>query len=157
MTMTFLRSWPIIRPGWVAAFWITVAATVGLSAPNLTRLAAEGQAHLLGSDAESRRASEELHVLAWPDQGRTSRLAVAALHRPGGLTPADLDYAEASRPADRGEGSSGMSRYLRVLGPRLSTGNRRLRLHAAKTGHGGRLVSRPIIHLIRRPGDGQRR
>ncbi len=113
MTMAFLRSWPIIRPGWVAAFWITVAATVGLSAPNLTRLAAEGQAHLLGSDAESRRASEELR-LAWPDQAYES-LAVAALHRPGGLTPADLDYAR--RLAQRIEGKGRPAPVLRVLGP----------------------------------------
>ena len=81
MAMKLLRSWVTSRPGWVVAFWVASAGAVGLCAPNLTRLAAEGQAHLAGEDAESLRASEALRR-AWPDQAYES-LAVAALHRAG--------------------------------------------------------------------------
>jgi RND superfamily putative drug exporter len=113
MALKLLRSWVTRRPGWVALLWITSAGVVGLCAPNLTRLAAEGQVHLLGSDAESRRASEELRR-AWPEQSYES-LAVAALHRVGGLTPADLEYAR--RLAERIEGKGRPEAVLRVLGP----------------------------------------
>ena len=54
MPMVFLRSIVTGRPGWVVVFWVAVAGAMGFFAPNLTRLAAEGQANLLGADAESR-------------------------------------------------------------------------------------------------------
>jgi putative drug exporter of the RND superfamily len=113
MPMMFLRRWVTRRPGQVAVLWVLIAVAVGLSAPNLTRLAAEGQAHLLGTDAESRRASEELRQ-AWPDQAYES-LAVAALYRVGGLKPADLDYAR--RLAKRIEDTDRPAPVLRALGP----------------------------------------
>ena len=55
------------RPAWVVAAWLILAVVVGVTSPNLTRLAAEGQAKLLGSEAESRRAAELVEgVLARP-------------------------------------------------------------------------------------------
>ena len=42
------------RPGWVIGTWLIVAALVGLLSPDLTRLAAEGQARML---AGARRAA----------------------------------------------------------------------------------------------------
>ena len=32
------------KPGWVVAIWLVAAAAVGVLSPNLTKLAAEGQA-----------------------------------------------------------------------------------------------------------------
>ena len=42
------------RPAWVVVVWLILALGVGLTAPNLTKLAAEGQSKLLGNEAESR-------------------------------------------------------------------------------------------------------
>jgi uncharacterized membrane protein YdfJ with MMPL/SSD domain len=58
MSSTPLRSWVTGRPGRVVVIWVAAAVAVGLSAPDLTRLAAEGQSQLLGRDAESLRAGE---------------------------------------------------------------------------------------------------
>lgn len=101
------------RPIAVVAAWLILAAVVAGFAPDLTRLAAEGQANLLGPESESIRA-KALAGRIWPDQVSDST-AVAALHRPGGLVDADRDYARrlelrlkaAGRPAP----------ILRVLGP----------------------------------------
>jgi putative drug exporter of the RND superfamily len=66
MPIVSLRSMVTDRPGWVVVFWVALACAMGLLAPNLTRLAAEVQAGLLGGDAESLRAAEVLRR-AWPD------------------------------------------------------------------------------------------
>ena len=86
---------------------------MGYLAPNLTRLAAEGQANLLGGDAESLGAGGALR-LAWPDQAYES-LMVAALYRPQGLTAIDLDYR--ARLAERIGAKDRPHAVLRVLGP----------------------------------------
>ena len=113
MPMVFLRSMVTGRPGWVVVFWVAVAGAMGFFAPNLTRLAAEGQANLLGRDAESLVAGEALRR-AWPDQAYES-LVVAALHRSGGLTAVDLGYA--ARLAERIGERDRPKAVLRVLGP----------------------------------------
>ena len=106
--------WTVSRhPAWVVAGWALLALVVGLAAPDLTRLAAEGQADLLPKDAESVRAAEKIRA-AWPDREYES-LAVIALHRESGLTAADHAFARElsrrfvtrDRPGD----------VLRVLGP----------------------------------------
>ena len=79
------------RPGFIVALWVAVAVALGILSPDLTRLAAEGQAHLLGGDAESLKASEALRT-AWPDQAYES-LVVAALYRKEGLLAVDFSYA----------------------------------------------------------------
>src|SRR4051794_16855252 len=91
MLWDFPRSMVSRRPVWVVGFWVALAVAIGILAPDLTRIAAEGQARLLGKDAESIRAAE-LVSRAWPDQSYES-LVVVALHRPGGLTTADHDFA----------------------------------------------------------------
>ncbi len=101
------------QPVAVIVAWLLLAAGVGVAAPSLTQLAAEGQANLLPKDAESVRVNA-IVARAWPEQSYQST-AVVALKRPEGLTPADEEfarrlatvYAHAGRPAD----------VLRVLGP----------------------------------------
>ena len=113
MPTVFLRSIVTGRPGWVVVFWVAVGGAMCFFAPNLTRLAAEGQANLLGRDAESRRADDALRR-SWPDQAYES-LVVAALHRSSGLTAVDLGYA--ARLADRIGERDRPKAVLRVLGP----------------------------------------
>jgi RND superfamily putative drug exporter len=113
MNLDFWRSLACRRPGWVVSGWLVAALLVAVFAPNLTRLAAEGQAKLLGRDAESLKVARVV-AEAWPDQSSES-LAVVAFHRPGGLTIADRDYA--SRVANAFEASTRPGVILRVLGP----------------------------------------
>lgn len=68
MRMVFSRSMAIGRPGWVVVFWVAAAGAMGFFAPNLTRLAAEGQANLLGGGCR--------------EQGR-ERGAMQGVARPG--------------------------------------------------------------------------
>lgn len=104
------------RPVWVVAAWVALALVVVLTAPDLTKLAAEGQANLLPRDAESARAAEVVRQ-AWPDQFYES-MAVVALHRKEGLTPADHEFARGlarrMSPKQNPEAPAGL---LRVLGP----------------------------------------
>jgi len=114
MAIDFWR-WAVTRrPGWIVAAWVALAAAVGLAAPDLTRLAAEGQAHLVDDESESARGAELIRR-AWPDQTYESQVVVA-LHRPTGLTAADRDYAR--RLAARFESDpTRPAEILRVLGP----------------------------------------
>src|SRR4051794_4585964 len=79
------------RPGMVIAAWVLAAAAIGLSAPSLTELAAEGQANLLPKNVESVKVAEVV-ARTWPDQSYES-MAVIALLRPGKLTPDDGRFA----------------------------------------------------------------
>jgi RND superfamily putative drug exporter len=101
------------RPLTVVLAWFLAAAGVGLLAPSLTELAAEGQANLLPSNTESVRAAKVL-AQAWPDQAFQS-MGVVALFRREKLTPADVEYAR--RLAHAFEGSPRPAELLRVLGP----------------------------------------
>ena len=89
---------------------------VGWLSPNLTKLAAEGQAKMLASDAESRRAAE-LVKQSWPDEAYEA-MAVAVLHRPGGLTAADREFA--LRLSQRFEGADDPARWFGCSGRRRS-------------------------------------
>src|SRR4051812_12252106 len=80
------------RPGWVVAAWVLLALAVGLTAPDLTRLAAEGQAKLTPEDAESSQAAALIR-LGWPQQSYESLVALA-LYRPAGLSAEDHAYAQ---------------------------------------------------------------
>jgi RND superfamily putative drug exporter len=102
------------RPAWVVGVWVALAVIVGLTSPNLTRLAAEGQSKLLGKGSESRRAAELVRQ-AWPDQAYESTV-VLALHRPAKLTDADREFA--ARLAERFEAADHPHNVLRVLGPK---------------------------------------
>jgi RND superfamily putative drug exporter len=101
------------RPITVVVLWLLVAVGVGLLAPSLTELAAEGQANLLPANTESVHAAE-IVVKAWPDQAYES-MAVVALNRREKLTPADIDYARRLEHAF--EGPDKPAALLRVMGP----------------------------------------
>ena len=108
-----LRSVVSRRPAIVTAIWIVLAVVVGLCAPSLSKLSAEGQSRVLGPNADSRLAARVV-AQAWPDQSYGS-LAVAAIYRPSGLTPADLTYYR--RLSSRFASSEHPQEVLRVLGP----------------------------------------
>jgi putative drug exporter of the RND superfamily len=106
--------WMVSRhPGRVVAAWALAAIAVGLTAPDLTRLAAEGQAKLLPRNAESALAAG-LVAEAWPDQSYES-LAIAALYRPAGLSSADREYAR--KLSDHLQSDKPTPVLLRILGP----------------------------------------
>ncbi|MBV8488835.1 MAG: MMPL family transporter, partial [Planctomycetaceae bacterium] len=113
--MPLASVWSVLsrRPMWVVAIWVVLTLIVGVTAPNLTRLAAEGQSKLLGRESESRRAAELVRQ-AWPDQAYEST-AVLALHRASGLTEADRQFA--ALLARRCEANDRPATILRVLGP----------------------------------------
>src|SRR5690242_10677980 len=113
MSWESLRRGVCDRPWRILAAWFAAALGLGCLAPDLTSLAAQRQAKMLGQDDESLRAAAALGQ-AWPDQAYES-LSVVALHRPGGLTAADDAYGR--RLAARFERSDRPAAVLRVLGP----------------------------------------
>ena len=113
MSLDVVRTIVCRNPGWIVAIWLVAAGVIGVFSPDLTRLAAEGQARMLASGAESRRAAELVRQ-CWPDQAYES-MVVAVLHRPGGLTDADKQFAR--RLARRFESAERPGEMLRVIGP----------------------------------------
>lgn len=113
MTGDAIQTFVSRRPMWVVTLWLCAAVGIGCFSPNLTRLAAEAQASMLPSDAESIRA-EELVNQSWPDQAYDG-MAVAVLHRAGGLTSADREYSR--RLASRFRGAGKPAEITAVLGP----------------------------------------
>ncbi|HEY2155835.1 MAG TPA: MMPL family transporter [Isosphaeraceae bacterium] len=114
MTLDTLRGVVTRRPFHVACAWLVAAVVVGVAAPDLTRLTAESEALLLDKSAESARA-EAIIKQVWPDQSYES-MAVVALYRPPGLTPADHDYA--AKLADAFSTPDRPREIARVLGPK---------------------------------------
>ncbi len=113
MVLDAVRTFVSRRPAWIVTIWLAMAVGIGCFSPNLTRLAAEAQASMLPSDAESLRAAALVNQ-SWPDQAYES-MAVAVLHRPGGLTQADRQYAlELSR---RFQGAGRPAAITGVVGP----------------------------------------
>jgi putative drug exporter of the RND superfamily len=113
MVLDVLRSVVSRRPGWVVAAWLVLTGVVGALAPDLTRLAAEGEEKLLDRKSESIRAVEAL-AKAWPDEAYDC-LAVLALHRPQGLTESDRAFGRHLAEQMRASGRPPV--VLRVLGP----------------------------------------
>ncbi len=101
------------HPAMVVVVWLSVAVVVGVLSPDLTRLAAEGQANLLPDWAESHRA-KALTAKAWPEQ-EAEAMTVVALERPGGLNP--VDHAYAKQLATRLESPGRPIEIKPVLGP----------------------------------------
>jgi RND superfamily putative drug exporter len=114
MTLDTLRGVVTRRPFHVACAWLLAAVVVGLAAPDLTRLTAESEALLLDKSAESARA-EAIIKQAWPEQAYES-MAVVALYRASGLTPADHEYA--AKLADASSTPDRPKDIVRVLGPK---------------------------------------
>ena len=109
-----IRKFVTQYPSWVVAGWLVVATGVGLFAPNLTKLAAEGQAHLIDDTAESTLGAKIVRA-AWPDQSFESQVVVA-LERESGLTEADHEFA--SRLANQFATTERRpTNILRVVGP----------------------------------------
>jgi RND superfamily putative drug exporter len=113
MVWDAIRTFVSRRPAWVVAIWLAIAVGVGCFAPNLTKLAADAQASMLPSDAESVRAAELVNQ-SWPKQAYEA-MAVAVLHRAGGLTPEDREYS--LWLARRFEGAGRPPEIAGVLGP----------------------------------------
>ncbi len=125
------------KPALIVSIWLVIAAAVGCLSPNLTRLAAEGQAKMLASDAESRRAAE-LVKQSWPDQAYES-MAVAVLHRDGGLTRDDQEFA--GRLAGRFLAPGHPKEIVRVLGPASQP---EIASRLQSTDHSAQLVAVPL-------------
>jgi RND superfamily putative drug exporter len=102
------------HPGRFVLAWLALTAAFVAAAPDLTRLAAEGQARLVPDDSESARARAIIHEI-WPDQAFQSA-AVLALHRPGGLTDADRNHARQLEAA-LADAPDRPAPLLRVVGP----------------------------------------
>ncbi len=117
MSFDSLRGLVTRRPGRVIGFWLALTVFIALAAPDLTKLAAEGQARLIDPYSESARGAEILKQ-AWSDQSYMS-LAVVALYRPAGLGPADRYYA--IKLAEEFESKERPADILRVLGPKSDT------------------------------------
>ena len=114
MSIDSVRGMVTRKPIRVVCIWLGVAVFVAVAAPDLTKLAAEGQARLLDPLSESAKGVEVVKQ-AWPDQSYQS-LAVVALVHEAGLT-AD-DHAYAARLADRFAAKDRPGNILRVLGPK---------------------------------------
>ncbi len=113
MSLEGIRRLSSQRPGLVVVTWLGIAVLVGVLSPDLTRLAAEGQARMLAGGAESRLAAEVVRQ-CWPDQSYESMI-VAVLYRPSGLTEADRQYG--ARLARRLDAPVRPGEVLRVIGP----------------------------------------
>ena len=102
------------HPAAIVMAWVGLTGLIVALAPDLNRLAAEGQARLLPERAESASTAELIKEL-WPDQWYES-LAVLLIRRPVGLTTADDEYTDLVdsrlRAAARRPGP-----ILRFLGP----------------------------------------
>lgn len=101
------------HPRWIVVGWVVATILVVALAPDLTKLAAEGQAKLVPANSESAQAADLIRQ-AFPDQAYDSA-AVAVLHRSGGLSETDRAFAERLEHALESEGRP--KNLLRVLGP----------------------------------------
>ena len=114
MWYDFIRKFVTQSPGWVVGAWLVLVTGVFLLAPDLTRLAAEGQANLIDGRSESALGAKVVRD-AWPDQTYESQVVVA-LVRESGLTSVDHDFAR--RLAARfASAPNRPSNVLRVVGP----------------------------------------
>ena len=102
MTFDSLRGFVSRQPAVVVGLWLVALVLVVGLAPDLTKLAAEGQAKLLPEGSESAIASAMLEA-GWPEQWYESS-AVIALHHPEGLTAEDRAFALTLAETYRSEG-----------------------------------------------------
>lgn len=91
MTFGKLRWFVTRHPLPIILFWVLLTGTLVAVSPDLTKLAAEGQANLLPALSESSVASALVRE-TWPDQSYQSTL-VLGLRREKGLLPGDHKYA----------------------------------------------------------------
>ncbi len=104
-------------PIWVTVSWLALAFGFYLISPDLTRLAAEGQARLLPEEAESVQANRVLREI-WPERWYNSA-AVLILERQSGLTQGDESYAR--KLVESFENADRPTPILQVLGPDAPT------------------------------------
>ncbi|WP_169976985.1 MMPL family transporter [Tautonia rosea] len=113
MPFDALRWFVSRRPAVVVACWVVVLVLVVRLAPDLTRIAAEGQASLLPEGSESAIASKILGK-TWPEQWFDSS-AVVGVSNPSGLT--EEDHAFAVMLADRFQASDRPEVLSTVVAP----------------------------------------
>ncbi|MFM7591066.1 MAG: MMPL family transporter, partial [Isosphaeraceae bacterium] len=114
MTVQKMRWFVTRRPLPVIGFWLVLTAVLVAISPDLTRLAAEGQANLLPNLSESAVAAALVRE-TWPDQSYQCTL-VLGLQRVAGLTEKDKQFSKKvgeaiEKAADRPK------EVLRVMGP----------------------------------------
>ncbi|MFM7130169.1 MAG: MMPL family transporter [bacterium] len=114
MTVQKMRWFVTRRPLPVIGFWLVLTAILVAISPDLTRLAAEGQANLLPNLSESSVAAALVRE-TWPDQSYQCTL-VLGLQRVAGLTEKDKQFSKKvgeaiEKAADRPK------EVLRVMGP----------------------------------------
>ena len=115
MTLRRLRWFVTRHPLPVVIFWIVLTIWLVVVSPNLTKLAAEGQANLLPKFAESSVAAALVRE-TWPDQSYQCTM-VLGLKRDEGLT--DEDKVFAAKAADAIQENPGRPKeVLRVMGPK---------------------------------------
>lgn len=114
MTVQKMRWFVTRRPLPVIGFWLVLTAVLVAVSPDLTRLAAEGQANLLPKLSESSVAAALVRE-TWPDQSYQCTL-VLGLRRESKLTDEDKVYA---RKVSEAVGKAGdrPKEVLRVMGP----------------------------------------
>lgn len=114
MTVQRVRWFVTRHPVPVVIFWVVLTLALVLGSPDLTKLAAEGQANLVPKFAESSVAAALVRE-TWPDQSYQCTV-VLGLKRVSKLTPAD--QAIARRLAQSVETSTNRPKgILRVMGP----------------------------------------
>ena len=114
MSLESLRGVVTSRPGWVVALWIADRGCGGPLCSRLDEARGRGSGRSTGERCARVSVRPRRCAIAWPDQTYES-LAVAALHRAGGLTANDIGYAK--RLVERIEAPGRPNAVLRALGP----------------------------------------
>ncbi len=114
MTLRRLRWFVSRHPLPVVIFWAVLTAWLVIVSPDLTRLAAEGQANLLPKFSESAVASALVRE-TWPDQSYQCTM-VLGLKRDEGLTEEDKAFAGRVAAAIQ-DHAERPKEILRVMGP----------------------------------------
>jgi len=114
MTVQRMRWFVTRHPLPVIAFWVILTAALVIGSPDLTKLAADGQANLVPKFAESSVAAALVRE-TWPDQSYQCTL-VLGLKRESKLTDQDKEFARriAQGVENNKERPKGV---LRVMGP----------------------------------------
>ena len=146
MVLDAIRTFVSRRPGWIVTIWLVVAVVVGCFSPDLTKLAAEGQAKMLAvGRGESARGGAGQAVVARPGLRVDGRGGPAPAERADRGRPAVCAAAVAAVRGGRAAAarSSGCSGRRRV--PEIAAAPGQPRRH-------GRAGGRVALVVVRRAG-----